>query len=494
MDVPHSVKAKLAVLPDRPGCYLMRDRRGRIIYVGKAASLRKRVPSYFRDAALRSASPKLRGLVRSVGDLEWIVTRSEAEALLTEGRLIKDFRPRYNVSFRDDKRFLLLRVDPGEPWPRFDAVRIQREDSAAYFGPYVSSAATRATLEFVDKRFGLRRCPPREPGPADHRHCLNDIVRYCAAPCLGRADRAEYAARVEEACAFLRGERPRYLLDVQVAMEDAAQTQDFERAAALRDTLLMLRATVSQRTRVAGTPVMRADEARQGVAELREALGLPRLPRRIECYDVSTISGTHAVASLVCAADGLPHRHRYRRYRIRTARGLDDAAMMAEVIARRFSRLRREGGPEPDLVLVDGGPVQVRAAEVEIRRAGFREARVAGLAKRHETLYLPGSNTPVDIRARPHALQVLQRVRDEAHRFALLYHRRLRAQRIRESVINEIPGIGPRRRALLLQHFGSVARLRRAPEDEIAAVPGIGRHIAHEIKERLSPAPHPPTP
>lgn len=498
MSLPPKVKEKLQHLPDKPGVYFMRDRQGKIVYVGKAASLRSRVQSYFRRATLRSGSPKLRGLIHSIDDFDILVTRTEAEATLTEGRLIKEYRPRYNVSFRDDKRFLLLRVDANEPWPRFDAVRIRKDDGAFYFGPYSSTQAARAALEFMDKRFGLRRCRPREPGPDDHRHCLNDIVRYCSAPCVGRIAREQYMERVEGACAFLRGTRPDVLQEMQTAMEEAARATDFEKAAALRDTLFLLRRAVRERTRGRKSLELKEAEAREGVRELRAALGLERPPSVIEAYDISNISGTHAVGSLVCAEDGMPAKSRYRMFRIKTVQGSDDPGMMEEVLRRRFGRALRESGPVPDLVLVDGGVTQLRAARRVLGELGLDAIPAAGLAKRFEELYWlpPGDKREKVVRlpADSTALKVLQRLRDEAHRFALTYHRTLRSRRIRESRLDEVEGIGDKRKEILLKHFGSLLRLRRASEDEIAAVPGIGRAMARTIREQLGISSHRPEP
>lgn len=479
------VRRKLAELPDKPGCYLMRDRTGRIIYVGKAASLRKRVQSYFRAGTWSKADPKLRGLIRSVDDLDILVLRNEAEALLTEGQLIKDYKPRYNVDFRDDKRFLMLRIDRNEPWPQFKAVRFRREDGAVYFGPYVSSPAARATMEFIEKRFGLRKCRPRVPGPIDHKHCINDIVRYCSAPCVGRVTTEAYAERVEQACAFLRGETPALLREVHEAMKKAAAARQYEDAAALRDTWLMLKRVVMQRARVVATPEMRTDDARRGVEELGRALGMPQPPRVMECYDISNISGTHSVASMVCAVDGLPHPARYRHFRIKTVHQADDPAMMAEVVRRRFERMLREQGARPDLVIVDGGVTQLGAASAELKRLGLADLLVVGLAKRFEEIHVLGAPQPLRLLPGSPALHVLQRTRDEAHRFALAYHRRLRARRIRDSALDEVEGIGDRKKEALLAHFGSVDRLRRATEADIAAVPGIGEALAREIKARL---------
>ena len=474
MNLPEKVARKLRDLPDAPGCYLMRDRQGRIIYVGKAASLRRRVQSYFRHGTLRRASPKLRSLVHSVADLDLIVVGSEAEAILTEGRLIKDYRPRFNVSFKDDKRFLLLRADPREPFPAFSLCRIQRADGRFYFGPYASAASARAAQDFVEKRFGLRKCPPRVPDEETYRHCLNDIIRFCSAPCVGRVSREAYHAGFQEAVAFLRGERPAVLRELRDAMRGAAAAMDFEQAAALRDTWRLLDGAVRRKTRMAATPDRVHREAEAGLGGLQAALRLARPPRVIEGFDISTISGTHAVGSMVCAVDGLPQRNRYRRFRIRSVEGQDDPAMMAEVIRRRYARLQVEGGTIPDLILVDGGITQQHAAQAELAALGLAHLPVAGLAKRYEELYEPAGRRPLRLPKDSPALYVLQRLRDEAHRFALTYHRQLRSRRMRESVLDEIPKVGEKRKQQLLAHFGSVRRLAHASCADIAALPGFG--------------------
>lgn len=484
MHLPDKVRQKLVELPDAPGCYMMRDRQGRIVYVGKAVSLRKRVQSYFRNAAFRSAPPKVRGLVKSVHDIEWIVVRNEAEAILTEGRLIKDYKPRYNVSFRDDKRFLLICTDPSQPFPQFRLQRLKRSANELCFGPYASSASARAALDFVEKRFGIRKCAPIVPDAETFRHCINDIVRFCSAPCVGKVTPAEYRARFEEACAFLRGDRPVFLKELRQQMEEASAKLEFERAIALRDTLLLLSAAIKQRARIVSTPEMKADEGRAAVAALRLALDLPRSPHAIEAYDISNISGTFAVGSMVRFEQGLPQRSRYRHFRIRAVSGSDDPAMMAEVVGRRFARLVREGEAPPDLVLIDGGLTQLNAVRGELRKLGV-EVATAGLAKRFEEIHLGAGRPSVLLPRDSPALKLLQHLRDEAHRFALTYHRRLRSRRIRESVLDDIPGIGAKRKQTLLARFGSVDRLRRAAEDDVAAVAGIGRETAKAIRSAL---------
>lgn len=487
MNLDPRVRKTLDALPDEPGVYLMRDRSGRVIYVGKAVSLRKRVQSYFRASTQRRADPKLRSLVKSVADLEFVALRNEAEATLFEGKLIKEYRPRYNVSFKDDKRFLMLRAHPGDPFPRFTAVRLQRDDGARYFGPYASSQSARAALEFVEKRFGLRRCRPRLPGPEDHRHCLNDIIRYCCAPCIGKASEQDYAARFGEACAFLRGERPAIVREIRDSMAEAAAAQNYERAAALRDTMRLLDEAVRRRV-LAGRPApVREADARNAVGDLQRLLGLPAPPRTIECYDISNISGTLAVGSMVCAEDGLPRRSRYRLFRIRTVEGSDDPAMMAEVIRRRFARAGQAGWAPPDMVLVDGGITQLRAARAELDRLGFASVATAGLAKQLEQIHHgpPDAERVLTLPRDTPALLVLRALRDEAHRFALTYHCRLRAERMRESVLDEIEGVGESRKKGLLLRFGSVRRLMAASEAEIAAVEGIGPVLAGAIRAAL---------
>ncbi len=485
--VSDKVKAKLAGLPDQPGVYLMRNRQGKIIYIGKAASLRSRVSSYFRRSTFQRADPKLRGLMRSIDDFDFMALKTEAEATLTESRLIKDYHPRYNVLMRDDKRFLLLRVNLSDPFPRFDAVRLRKEDGARYWGPYASSAAAWASLEFVEKQFGLRRCAPREPGPEDHRHCLNDIVRFCSAPCIGQVTPEGYRERVLTACAFLDGERREFLEALRQQMAVAAKEMRFEKAAALRDMYLLLLKGIREKARGRKSLHLKRDEARAGLAELQERLGLPRPPAVIECYDISNISGTLSVASRVVSVEGMPTPARYRMYRIRTVEGADDPASMAEVIRRRFTRALAEGEKRPDLVLVDGGITQLRAARAELDALGLKEQRVAGIAKQYEEIYHDPANEsePLRFAGDSPALRVIQRIRDEAHRFALTYHRKLRAQRIQESMLDDIPGIGARRKARVLAHFGSVSRLRRASVEELAAAPDIGPKMAARIHAAL---------
>ena len=483
MQWSENIRKKLRELPDAPGIYLMRGREGAIIYVGKAVSLRKRVQSYFRESTLRKAEPKVRGLIRSITDFEVRVLKSEAEALLTEGQLIKEYKPRYNTMFKDDKRFPLLRVYMDKPFPKFELCRIRKNDSGTYFGPYTSGLAARAALEFVEKRFGIRQCRPARPDAETYKHCNNDIIRDCAAPCIGTVTPEEYLERVETACAFLRGERPEFIREIRAQMKEASAEQRFEDAAALRDMMLLLHRAVKERALVRKTKSMLATEARTGIKELGEVLGLKNTPRVIECFDISNISGTYAVASMVAAVDGVPTPQRYRRFRIKTVEGSDDPRMMAEAVKRRYSRLQKKGAAFPDLLVVDGGITQLRAARKVLNELGVDLPSV-GLAKQFEELVRddkPTLRLPKESSARA----VVTGLRDEAHRFAISYHRTLRNRRIRESALDQIPTIGKKTKERLLNHFGSFARLQKASFEELKEAPGIGPKTARLIVDTI---------
>ena len=487
MEISETIKEKLKNLPDAPGCYLMRDWDGKIIYIGKAASLRKRVQSYFRKHTQRTAQPKIRSLINSISDFDIVVLKSEAEAILTEGKLIKEYRPHYNTLWKDDKRFTMIRIDVQHPFPVIGKCRIKKNDGAAYFGPYTSGMAAKVAVEFLERRFGLRRCRPREPDTDTYKHCSNDIIANCSAPCIEKISPSGYRERVEEACAFLRGERMEMLKELRAEMEAAATEHRFENAAALRDLLFHLHQAVKEKARVRKSPKMKQDEARRGLVELKNQLGLSDEPRVIECFDISNISGTNSVASMVCAVDGVPYPNRYRRFRIKTVKGADDPRSMAEVVRRRYSRLLKENKPLPNLVMVDGGITQLRAAKIELVLLGLDHLPIVGLAKRYEEIVWDYEHNSKNLFLPRHSagLTVVTRLRDEAHRFAITYHRELRRQRIKESVLDEIPGIGKAKKDMLLKHFGSITRLGRASVEEMAEAPGIGLKTARMIRKEL---------
>lgn len=476
------LREKLRNLPEKPGCYIMRDRNGRIIYVGKAVSLRRRVQGYFRASTLRKASPKLRGLINSVADLDIMVVRNEAEALLTEGKLIKDYKPRYNVVFRDDKRYLAIRAESHLTCPRFTECRIVRDDGNEYFGPFPSSTVVRTVKDFVERRYGIRKCNFTNPDEDAYRHCHNDRLAQCSAPCIGKVAPEEYRVLFEQACNFLRKGDPAELESLKADMQAAAEAHDFERAAQIRDTIFAIRDMVKQRARAVATPAMKRQSAEAGCVELAQVLGLPEPPGVIEGFDISHISGTLTVASMVVSVNGIPTPQRYRRFRVKTVEGIDDPMSIGEIVRRRYSRTMEEGGRLPDLVMVDGGITQLRAARAELAALGLASLPAVGLAERFEEIVVDREGRESIILPRDsEALKVLMRLRDEAHRFAITYNRNLRLKKIRESVLDEIDGVGESRKMLLLRKFGSVRRLAAADVADVASVGGIGETLAGEI-------------
>lgn len=476
------LRERLKSVPNRPGCYLMRDRRGLIIYVGKAKNLRRRVLSYFRPSA--DLAPKVRSMVNTVADLEWMTVRNEAEALLTEASLIKKYKPQFNILMRDDKRYLALRADPDEPFPMFKTCRIVRDDGAVYAGPFPSAPVVRAAKDFVEKRWGLRGCSVLAPDEEAHRHCHADVIRFCSAPCLGRISVSEYRARFEEACAFLRGERPQVIAELVDEMKAAAAREDFRTAAGLRDTIAALK-EMTKTHFVRKSPEMHRTDAQTGLAELAAALELAAPPRVIECVDISNLFGTHQVASLVVAIDGLPDRRYYRHFKIESLTGADDPQAMAEVIWRRYGPQSTLTGKSPraDLLICDGGVTQLRAVRATLAALGITDIPTVGLAERMEILVTDDARGDLMLPRDSQGLFVATRLRDEAHRFAITYHRNLRAKAIRESALDSVPGIGPAKKTALLKTFHSIRGIARATEEEIATAAGIGPALAAAVKK-----------
>ena len=474
------VRERLKNLPCRPGCYLMRDRRGAIIYIGKAKNLKRRVSGYFRPGAKHS--PKVRSMVDTVYDFEFMTVKNEAEALLTEAALIKKHKPRFNILMRDDKRYLALRADAAAEWPRFQCVRIVRDDGARYFGPFPSSPVVRAAKDFVEKRFGIRTCDALVLDAAAHSHCLANVIRSCSAPCLGKIDREQYRVRFDEACRFLDGKRPEITAEVEAEMRRASAAGDFEKAARLRDTVFALR-EMTKAHFVRRTPEMRRADAWKGCEELAAAIGLKSPLHTIECVDISNLFGTHNVASLVVARDGLPDGRYYRRFRIKSFAGADDPRAMAEVVRRRYGPDSTLSGSSPraDLYICDGGITQLRAARAVFAELGIADIPTIGLAKEQELVVLDDGRADLRLPRDSEALMVITRLRDEAHRFAVSYHRRLRNRTIRESVLDEIQGIGQARKIALLRRFKSIGGIARAGVEEIASVAGIGPVLAAEV-------------
>src|SRR6266496_875113 len=512
------LQKKVHEVPHKPGVYLMRDRFNRVIYVGKARDLRKRVSSYFLPSKLAQADLKTRAMLEATGNFETHTVRSEAESVLLEGKLIKEYRPRYNVSFRDDKRFLVVRVDLSEEWPRFRLARFKKDDGSRYFGPYAHAGALRQTLNFMRKKFGVLTFGRGAPTERELKSSTYQVpVR------LSEISAEQYRERVEQASEFLEGKSREMIAALEEQMHKAAEKMDFEKAAELRNMVADLRSTTRPTRRFTRGSLPSTIDPMADVQSLADALHLSKAPRVMECFDISNISTTHVVASMVCFRDGVPDKDCYRRYRVRTVEGQDDFASMAEVVRRRYSRVlleAREKNPDvaefsqenpadalqraaddkesekddraqfaavrlPDLIIVDGGKGQLSSACRELQRLGLHDLPIIGLAKEHEEIYRPGRALPLQLPVDSGALRLLQRIRDEAHRFANAYHQLLMKKRIGESILDDCPGVSQNRKSLLLRKFGSVNRLRKASVEQIAATEGIGLKLAEEVHRFL---------
>jgi excinuclease ABC subunit C len=658
---PHGFRPAPGEIPESPGVYRFRDQRGRVIYVGKAKSLRQRLNSYFADFA--GLHPRTQIMLSTAAGVEWTVVGTEVEALQLEYSWIKEYDPRFNVKYRDDKSYPYLAVTMGEAYPRVTVMRGAKRKGTRYFGPYSHAWAIRDTVDTLLRVFPVRTCSAgvfKRSGQIG-RPCLLGYIGKCSAPCVKRVSEEEHRALAEDFCDFMAGQTARFATRLEAEMKLAAREEEFERAARLRDDLRALERAIEKQAVVLGdgtdcdvialaedqleaavqvfyvrggrvrgqrgwvldkvedvtpaglvehflgqvygdtpadaeavnagiprevlVPELPPDpvamtqwltERRGGpvtlrvpqrgdkkalletvarnagqtltlhktrrasdlttrskaLSEIQEGLGLEDAPLRIECYDVSNLQGTNVVASMVVFEDGLARKSEYRRFAIKGTYGTDDISSIYEVITRRFRRYlaerektgeldtlgdpaaeadwaelgeRPSSPPEdqdlsaerpvvdapkkfaypPNLVVVDGGPLQADAAARALAELGIDDVAVCGLAKRLEEVWQPGEEYPVILPRSSEGLYLLQRVRDEAHRFAINYHRQKRGKAATSSALDEVPGLGPARRATLLKHFGSVRKLVAASAEEIAEVPGIGPKLAVMISASL---------
>ncbi len=618
MTNPADYRPAPGTIPARPGVYRFRDPHGRVVYVGKAKSLRARLQNYFQP--LERLHPRTRAMVTTAASVEWTVVRNEVEALILEHTWIKEYDPRFNVVFRDDKSYPFLAVTMNEQFPRMQVMRGERRKGVRYFGPYAKAWAIRETVDTLLNVLPMRTCSSAVFKKAERqgRPCLLGYIDKCAAPCVGKISPEDHRDLAERVCQVLGGDAKPLIRDLTRQMEDAAAREEYELAARARDRLGALRSVLERNSivlgpgtdtdifslvdeeleaaahvfyvrdgRIAGergwvvdkpeplTPAQlmtqlvqeayssmdpddippevlvpalpedasplaewlagvrgakvalrtpergkKADLAATGrqnaqqvldqhrlkrasdltsrsaaLQELQEALGMSEAPLRIECYDISHTQGTNMVGSMVVFEDALPRKAEYRQFKVRDA--ADDTAAMDEVLARRFTRLLadRELPPEeressrfaypPQLVVVDGGLPQVEAARRVLERLGIDDVALVGLAKRLEEVWVPGEEFPVILPRGSEPLYLLQRVRDEAHRFAITAHRKKRGKAMKASALDAIPGVGPARAKALVTHFGSVARLKEASVDQIAMVPGVGAQMASAIHAAL---------
>ena len=578
------VEEKLKTLPNNPGVYLMKNSSGKIIYVGKAKILKNRVRQYFQKN--KNHSPKVLAMVKKISDFETIVTASEVEALILECNLIKKFRPRYNISLKDDKTYPFLKIT-AEKFPRILITRKKIRDGAKYFGPYTNGLAVKETLQLLRKIFPLRTCKNFQ-----NRPCLEFHIKRCPAPCAEKISREDYLEIVKSAEKFLEGKTAEVEKNLQIEMENAAENLNFEKAARLRDILLAVK-KISEKQKIVtdtgnldaiglakknsevcaqiffvreGKVVGRENfllqnaveesdakiieeflkqyysaaeltaeeillpceieekilsewlgvkifEPKRGVKkslvemacenaekflqekiqreeiknsqtlgaveELKKFLNLPTLPRRMECFDISHIQGAETVASMVSFLNGVADKKNYRRYKIKSAEGKpDDFLSMREVVERRYKNLENL----PDLIVIDGGIGQLNSALEIIRGFGIK-IPVVGLAKQFELIFVENCAEPVELPRGSQALFLMQRIRDEAHRFAITYHRKLRRKRNLESELDKISGIGKVRREELLKKFGSIEKIKSATLEEILEVRGMNKVAAENLQK-----------
>jgi excinuclease ABC subunit C len=474
------LKDKLATLPQEPGVYFHRDATGKIIYIGKAAVLKNRVSSYFQKG---HKDPKTRLLVADIADVDWITVGSEAEALFLESEFIKRYKPKYNIDWKDEKNFIYVKISADE-FPVISYVRRPLDDKATYFGPFTSSDSLRRAMRMLRKVF-----PYVTHATWPKRGCLQYHLGLCPGPEEDAVTAADYRRTIRHLSMYLKGQQTKLQADIEKDMQKAAAGHHYEQAARLRDQLHDLRSFAKQ---MVFSDKEAFDLTRdQALTGLADRLGLAGIPRRIEAFDISHIGGTDTVASMVVFSDGVPNRDEYRRFKMR-APGNDDVLHMKEVISRRFSPKHLSEWPKPDLLLIDGGKPQLNGALMSLAELQIQIPAI-GLAKREEEIIRlrpeGASTSPTrdeegawvttddkyEITLLPHTshvLKLLQRVRDEAHRFAINYQSQLHNKRVTTSVLDEIPGIGPVTRKILVRKFGSVRGVRKATQQDLADVVG----------------------
>ncbi len=481
----HKLKEKVRRLPHKPGVYLMKDRIGQTIYVGKAKDLKKRVSTYFQASRkLTIAQPKIRAMVDLIHDFETILVRSEAEALLLEGQLIKKYKPRYNTDFTDDKRFLLVRVDPREPLPRFRLTRNRTDSNSRYYGPFAHSGHLRKTLAELRRQFGILLSDSKPVEIEEGRWRLYDDARAEIYEHKNEVTVEEYQQRLEAACKFLDGKAREWLNELKNEMKAAAEARRYEEAASLRDRIDALERTAS-RTRKFERNLLGTHNHSQVVKRVKEKLNLSKAPRTIECFDISHISGSFCVASMVAFKNGAPDRKSYRRFKIKSFVGNDDFRAMEEVVGRRYRRLHDEEKAFPNLIVIDGGAGQVTAALKAFLSQGLEPPELIGLAKKNETVIFSDGREPLNLPHHDPALHLLQQIRDEAHHFANSFNAELRSKRLRESILDDFKGLGSQRKQQLLLHFGSIEKLKKADVNQLTQIEGIGKLTAERLVDFL---------
>ncbi len=464
-----ALKAFIRTCPKTPGVYIIKDQAGVPVYIGKAKSLRSRLDSHFGPVV----HPEFKEMLirREAVKIDLVRTATEAEALLLESSLIKNHQPKYNRALKDDKSYPYLKITQ-EEFPRLIVVRGRTSDGARYYGPYTNVRLLRQAVSMLRRHFPMRTC---DPMPA--KVCLLYHIGQCPGPCASHVDRAGYMAGVKELCNFLDGNHAALTRSLSRRMKEAAADRKFELAKLYRDQIQALSAVAAGRSAhiVADRP--------SALQDLQRTLGLSKFPARIECFDISNNQGKNPVGSMVVMIDGRPDRQEYRRFKVRTVEGIDDYAMMREVVSRRYERLLSEKKPLPDLVMIDGGQGHLAAAKETLDGLNLADLDVISIAKQHEYLYKPGRSLPYVLPPASPVLQMLRQLRDEAHRFAITFYRALHRKDMRATELDAIPGIGPVKRARLFRAYRTTGALRGRTAAEIAEVAGIDLKSAKSVED-----------
>ena len=479
------LKTKLRQLPTKPGIYRMLDAHGVTIYVGKAKNLKKRVAYYFQATRrTQHIQVKIRALIAHIHDFEIQTVSSESEALLLENQLIKKYKPRYNTDLTDDKQFLMIRLDPRETLPRFCLTRNRTDRHARYYGPFAHSHQLRSTPTELRRKFGILLQDAKPKRLENERWQLYSDLRAELFPHPNEVSQETYQERLVQACHFLDGKSTEWLNELKNQMHAAAEQRNYELAAQLRDRIAALELTVKRTRKFERNQTHKIDSERS-VASLQACLNLQAAPDTIECFDISHISGSFCVASMVQFRHGRPERKHYRRYKIQSFVGNDDFRAMQEVVGRRYLRLLKEHKPYPDLVVIDGGLGQVSSALRAFMEHQLPLTNIIGLAKKNETIIFSDGREPLQLEHHHPALRLLQYIRDEAHHFANSFNAELRSKRLKESILDQFEGLGTTRKQALLHHFGSIEKLHSAKLNQLTKVKGIGPFTAQKLLKYL---------
>ncbi|KJJ83630.1 excinuclease ABC subunit C [Candidatus Omnitrophus magneticus] len=469
-----SLFEKIKNLPESPGVYIFLNSKGDTIYVGKAKVLKRRVSSYFQ--ASRARDSRLELLISEIDDIKFITATSEVEAFIYEAGLIKDYKPRFNIELKDDKSYPFLSLTINEKYPRLIITRDRKNDGTLYFGPYTDVKLLRSAISFMKKIFPLRTCVSLKK-----KVCLEYHIGLCSGPCENKISKIDYDVIVSQLRKFLEGKKNDLINLLENEMRDFSKQKEYEKALAVKKRIEILTIVSGARNYTSG-PVSGELE------ELKAVLDMSNLPLRIECFDISNIQGARAVGSMVKFIDAKPCKKEYRLFKIKTVKTVDDYSMMREVVHRRYSRLLRENALLPSLILIDGGKGHLAVVKDELDSMGIKDIPLASIAKEFNHIYVPYKPAPIRISRGSLALLLIQRIRDEAHRFAVTYHRKLRNKKVFETNLLEIKGIGKAKERFLLEKFGDIASIKNASLEDLEKS-GLDKNTARRVFDYFSALP-----